>query len=120
MLLNEVSSRCTTSSKLSVFLNYKGHDAVHTLDLVNKNRSKDSETNTLSLKEQKVVVSKDMDFVASLLIADKPYKLLSVNAANINNKQLQVLFSKNLEQIVLYLEDSRLVELTQHNIIVHG
>jgi len=106
--------------KLSVFLNYKGHDAVHTLDLANKNRSKDSEINTLSLKEQRVVVSKDTDFVESLLISSKPYKLLYINTGNINNKQLQALFSQNLEQIVLYLNDNRLIELTYKNIIVHG
>jgi len=31
-----------------------------------------------------VVVSKDMDFIESLLISDKPYKLLYISAGNIN------------------------------------
>ncbi len=105
--------------KLSFFLNYKGHNSLHTLDLPNKNSSSDSELNIISIKEQRVVVSKDMDFVESLLVSDKPYKLLYVNTGNINNKQLQELFSKNLKQIVLYLEDNRLIELTHQNIIVH-
>ena len=106
--------------KLSLFLNYKGHDVLHTLDLPNKNKSKDSELNIISIEEKRVVVSKDMDFVESLLISDKPYKLLYVNTGNINNKQLQELFSKNLEQIVLCLEENRFVELTYENIIAHG
>ncbi len=106
--------------KISLFLNYKGHDSLHTLELPNQNRSKDSELNTLSIQEKRVLVSKDMDFVESLLISDKPYKLLYINTGNITNKQLQELFSKNLEQIVKCLEETRFVEVTFENIIVHG
>lgn len=106
--------------KLSLFLQYKGHDSIHTLDLPNQNRTKDSEVNTLSMKDQRVVISKDTDFVESLLISDKPYKLLYINTGNISNKQLQELFNKNLKQIVLCLEENKLVELTYQNIITHG
>ena len=106
--------------KISLFLNYKGHNSLHTLDLPNKNKSKDSELNLLSSEEQRVVVSKDMDFVESLLVSDKPYKLLYVNTGNITNKQLQALLAKNLEQIVLCLDDNRFVELTHKSIVVHG
>ena len=106
--------------KLALFFQYKGFDALHTLDLPSKNTTKDSEINTLSIKEQRVVISKDMDFVESLLISDKPYKLLFVNTGNITNKNLQELFSKNLEQIIFLLEENRLVELTNTNIVVHS
>jgi len=61
-----------------------------------------------------------MDFIESLLISDKPYKLLYISAGNINNKVLQEIFVNNLEQIVGYLENNRFVELTGENIIVHG
>ena len=106
--------------KLSLFLSYKGYDSLHTLDLSSKNMSKDSELNALSIEEKRVVVSKDMDFVESLLISDKPYKLLYVNTGNINNQQLQEIFIKNLEQIVTCLENNRFVELTYNNIITHN
>ena len=105
--------------KIALFLNYKGHDALHTLDLPNQNRSKDSELNALSLKEKRVVISKDMDFVESLLISDKPYKLLYINTGNIHNRELQTLLSENLEYIVLSLEENRFIELTYQNIITH-
>ena len=105
--------------KLSLFLQYKGHDSLHTLDLPHKNTSKDSELNTLSISDKRVVVSKDMDFVESLLISNKPYKLLYVNTGNITNKQLHMLFTINLEQLVLFLEENRFVELTYDSIIVH-
>jgi len=106
--------------KLSLFLNYRGYDSLHTLDLPNQNKSKDSELNILSISERRVLVSKDMDFVESLLISNKPYKLLYVNTGSITNIQLHVLFSENLEQIVLLLQKNRFVELTFENIIVHG
>ena len=106
--------------KLSLFLQYKGHDSVHTLDLPQQNRTKDSEVNNLSIEEKRIVVSKDMDFVESLLLSDKPYKLLYVNTGNIHNKQLQDLFARNLEQIVTCLENNRFVELMQDNIITHN
>ena len=106
--------------KLSLFLEYKGHDSLHTLDLPNQNKSKDNELNTLSIKEQRVLISKDMDFVESLLISDKPYKLLYINTGNINNKQLQEHFFKNLDQIIVCFNESRFVELTFENMIIHG
>ncbi len=106
--------------KLSLFLIYRGHDALHTLDLPQKNRSKDSELNRLSINEKRVLVSKDMDFVESLLISNKPYKLLYVNTGNIRNQQLQELFRANLERLVESLDTHRFVELTSESIIVHG
>ena len=105
--------------KLSLFLQYRGHDSIHTLDLPNQNRSRDRELNVISIEEQREVVSKDMDFVESLLISDKPYKLLYINTGNIDNKQLQALLAKNLEQIILCLKENRFVELTFENIITH-
>ena len=105
--------------KLSLFLSYKGHDSLHTLDLPHKNRSKDSELNTFSVDDKRVLISKDMDFVESLLISDKPYKLLYINTGNIRNKQLQELLVINLEKLIEVLEENRFVELTNESIIVH-
>ena len=106
--------------KLSLFLSYKGYDSLHTLDLPHKNRSKDSELNAFSVDDKRVLVSKDMDFVESLLISDKPYKLLYINTGNIRNKELQELFVVNLEKLAEALEENRFVELTNESIIVHG
>ena len=106
--------------KLSLFLAYKGHDSLHTLDLPNANNSKDSELNSLSMEEQRVVVSKDMDFVESLLVSNKHYKLLYINTGNISNKQLQALFANNIEYIIQSLKDNRFVEITFDTIVVHG
>ena len=81
--------------KLSHFLQWKGHDSIHTLDLQNGNKSKDSEINTISITEKRILISKDLDFVESLLISNKPYKLIIISTGNISNKQLLELFNQN-------------------------
>jgi predicted nuclease of predicted toxin-antitoxin system len=54
--------------RLAVHLRSAGHDAVHTLDLPDKNRTTDSEINRLSEMEGRVVVTKDADFVSSFVL----------------------------------------------------
>ena len=93
--------------KLSMFLSWKGYDAVHTLDLPNQNRTKDSQINQISIDERRVVISKDLDFIESILISDKPYKLIYISTGNITNKQLLEIFSQNIEKIVEYSNEYR-------------
>jgi len=106
--------------KLSLFLCWKGYDSVHTLDLPNKNKTKDSQINQISIDEQRVVISKDLDFIESLLISNKPYKLIYVSTGNITNKQLLDIFSQNIEKIVEYACEYRLIEITDKNIMIRG
>jgi len=105
--------------RLSQALNAKGHDSVHTLDLPEKNKTKDSDINAISLNEQRVVISKDADFIESLLISDKPYKLLYIATGNTSNRELQELLEKNMAEIEQALTSHRLVELTPSSLIIH-
>jgi hypothetical protein len=57
--------------KLAEALTSAGHDAVHTLNLPDKNRSSDSYIARLADYQGRVVVSKDADFVTARLIARK-------------------------------------------------
>ena len=106
--------------KLSLFLSWKGYDSLHTLDLPNKNATKDSEINQISIDEKRVVISKDLDFIESLLISNKPYKLIYITTGNITNKKLLEIFSQNIEKIVEYSTNNRLIEITHENILVKG
>jgi len=106
--------------KLSLFLEWKGYDSVHTLDLPSQNRTKDREINQISLDEQRILISKDLDFIESLLISNKPYKLIYISTGNITNKQLLEIFSKNIEKIVEFIHDNRLIEITQDSIVIKG
>jgi len=106
--------------KLSLFLSWKGYDSIHTLDLPNKNWTKDSEINQISLDEKRVLISKDLDFIESLLISNKPYKLIYLSTGNITNKMLLEIFSKNIEQIVELVSHNRLIEITNDSIVLKG
>jgi len=90
--------------KLSVLLNYKGYDSIHTLDLPDKNRTKDSEINQISISQQRVLISKDADFIESLLISNKPYKLICISTGNITNKELLELFAKHIIEVDIVLD----------------
>ena len=81
--------------KLAMLLRYRGFDAKHTLDLPDGNYTKDGKINQITIEEQRVLISKDLDFVESLLISDKPYKLICITTGNISNKELLEIFAKN-------------------------
>jgi predicted nuclease of predicted toxin-antitoxin system len=48
--------------RLAIWLSEKGFDAIHTLDLPDKNSTSDSEISALSIREKRIVISKDSDF----------------------------------------------------------
>ncbi len=106
--------------KLALLLKYRGYDAIHTLDLPNRNGTKDSEINRISIEEKRVLISKDADFIESLLISAKPYKLIYISTGNITNKQLLELFVCHIEKIVSHLRENRLIEMTESTLIVRG
>ena len=105
--------------RLAYRLSERGFDAKHTLDLTKGNLTKDSEINELSIKEQRVVVTKDEDFVNSILVSKKPYKLLLVSTGNIANRALELIFDTNLDEIANALGRFDYIELTRTALIEH-
>jgi predicted nuclease of predicted toxin-antitoxin system len=95
-----------------------GHDARHTLELPAKNLTTDSFINTLSAKEELVVISKDTDFYYSHLLRQEPYKLVLVRTGNIGIRELKALFARNLPLIEQALEKHSLVELDHSEVRV--
>ena len=72
--------------RLADLLHEFGHDAIHTSGLPAGNRSTEYEINSTSLRENRIVVTKDADFVQSFLLKDQPHKLLFVRTENIHNR----------------------------------
>lgn len=105
--------------RLARFLRDAGHDTVHTRDLPDGNTTPDTVINTLSVKEQRVVITKDADFVQSFLLQGQPYKLLLVATGNIKNVDLEALFQQHLSQLVDLLQTHRYIELGRDAIIIH-
>lgn len=103
--------------KLSFFLREKGYDAIHTLDLPNKNASTDDEINEISLRDKRIVISKDSDFYDRFLTKLEPYKLLIISTGNISTKALIEVFEKNLISIMDEIERNSVVEITKNSLI---
>lgn len=100
-------------------LNWHGHDALHTLELPDGNRTPDWRINEISLEEQRVVITKDADFVNTFLLSGVPYKLLLVSTGNISNRAIQDIFAKNLSAISAAFEAADYVEITQTVLVIH-
>ena len=85
---------------LTVFLKNKGFDTLHTLDLPEKNRTKDFEIAKKANDENRAVITKDIDFLELFLLKSVPRKLVMVKTGNISNKELINLFDGYLDIII--------------------
>lgn len=105
--------------RLARCLRDAGHDVVHTRELPDQNATPDSVLNQLSMIEERVVITKDVDFLETFLIRQQPYKLLLVTTGNIKNAALEGLFLNNLTQLVELFEQHTYLELSRDTLIVH-
>lgn len=105
--------------RLCALLTAAGHDAIHTLDLPNGNRTADAEINAISVGEKRVVITKDSDFVDSFLLSKLPYKLLIVSTGNVSNKDLEALFTPLIPTLDATFQLHDYAELTRTALIVH-
>ncbi|MBS0183393.1 MAG: DUF5615 family PIN-like protein [Nitrospira sp.] len=94
-----------------MLLSERGHDAIHTLTLSAGNHTKDSVISEISVSEQRVVVSKDSDFVYSHVLHGRPWKLLLIKTGNISAQDLSALLARHLPVIEQVLQTHTLVEV---------
>ena len=102
---------------LAAVLAAAGHDTVHTRDLPAQNLTRDGVINEISLREQRVVISKDTDFFYSHILHGRPWKLLLVRTGNIGAADLRALFSRHLPAILAALETHSLVEIDRQAVL---
>jgi predicted nuclease of predicted toxin-antitoxin system len=102
---------------LADFLNWKGHDCIHTIELPDKNRTRDYQINKIAVDQNRVVITKDNDFLDSYILKSLPPKLILVTTGNIPNNSLIKLFSDNLTLIVEMLNRSNLIEIGKTEIV---
>jgi predicted nuclease of predicted toxin-antitoxin system len=106
--------------RLARFLRDRGHDVLHTRDLTRGNRTGDSEINTISLQDQRIVVTKDADFVNSFTLHGIPYKLLLVSTGNIANDDLLDIFTRNIVAIETAFSTASSIEINRTAFIIHS
>ncbi len=92
---------------------------MHTLDLPEKNATKDGLIARLAKEQERIVITKDTDFLKSYIIKKEPPKLLLLKTGNLKNQGLLALFEKNLALLQRLLKHHDLVEMTRDEIIVH-
>jgi predicted nuclease of predicted toxin-antitoxin system len=105
--------------RLARILQLAGYDTIHTLNLPQKNATPDTEINSISISNNRIVITKDRDFMDSFLIQQKPYKLLLITTGNISNNELMNLFTDNLSEIVELFEQYSFIEMSRNAIIIH-
>lgn len=105
--------------RLARFLQAADYDAIHTKDLPQQNATSDTEINAISIQQNRIVITKDSDFVNSFLTIQQPYKLLLITTGNIQNSELESLFSANLPSLVELFNQYSYIELSHNAIIVH-
>lgn len=102
---------------LSDFLNESGHDSIHTLELPLKNKTGDNTIAEKANDENRIVVTKDADFLESYLLYSKPAKLILVKTGNIKNTELLQLFSTHILALVTLLQTGNFIEINKTEII---
>ena len=97
-----------------------GCDAVHTLDLPNGNRTTDQEVMDAADQQQRIVITKDADFVDSHLLQKRPAKLLLVSTGNISNRDLERLLVPLIPDLVREFQSNSFLELDRSGLTVRG
>ena len=105
--------------RLARWMREQGHDVVHTRDLPDGNRTEDRDINRISMRERRTVVTKDGDFVDTLLLQQTPHRLLLISTGNITNGELLKLIEDNHDLIVSELQQASFVEIGQRSLTVH-
>lgn len=96
-----------------------GHDAIHTLDLPDANRTTDSAIIAFAEIETRIVITKDSDFVDSLIMLGIPSRLFLISAGNMTNKELEALIVPLISKIVTAFESYSFVELNRTSLLMH-
>lgn len=105
--------------RLARVLSAKNIDSKHTLELTNKNATSDQKIIEVADQEDRIVVSKDSDFLDNYILEGRPQKLLIVSTGNINNNDLIRLFEQNIKALKSLFEENTVIEIDENEIQVH-
>jgi len=104
---------------LKKYLQSENHDVKHTDDLPDKEFTTDNYLRNIAREENRILITKDEDFVETCLLKNSPEKLLWITTGNIVNAKLLELFSKNISLIIEGFEKYRFIEMNNQNIFFH-
>ena len=105
--------------KLVFVLRNKKLDVIHTDNLPHKEFTTDHEIRKVSIAENRIVITKDADFLDSHLINGIPSKLIFIATGNIPNRVLLSLIEKYFDTIIQLFDHYDLIELNNNEIVGH-
>lgn len=105
--------------RLKLWLVSNDFDAIHTDDLPNQHLTKDLEIVRVADNENRIVVSKDGDFLKLRILQNKPNQLLMITTGNISNKNLLAIFEQNFETAAKLFNSYDVVEINNSFVIGH-
>lgn len=102
---------------LKAWLISQGFDTVHTDDLPKRNKTSDIELADLAFRENRILISKDGDFLKLKILSSKPRQLLLITTGNIGNVLLRSLFERNFESIMRLFRTFEIIELNNNFVV---
>jgi len=84
---------------LARWLKAKGFDAIHTTDFPDGHLMTDAEIQAISIREDRIVVTKDNDFYENFLLRGMPPRVLLLQFGNCSNHNLLSQFDKFFNQV---------------------
>ena len=106
--------------RLKLWLAANSCDAIHTNDLPARNLTADTAIADIADQENRIVITKDGDFLKLKILHDKPEKLLILTTGNIVNKELLALFERNFQIIQKLFNSYDTVEMNNNFVIGHN
>jgi predicted nuclease of predicted toxin-antitoxin system len=98
-------------------LNSLYYDVLHTKDIPDtQSKTSDEVLISIATDENRIIISKDADFVDAVLITKRLRQLVYVTTGNIKNKELISIFENNISQIVSLLENHTIIEVSKEGV----
>jgi len=102
---------------LKTWLRSQGLDAIHADDLPNRSRTSDTKIAETCVREDRILISKDSDFLKLKILAGKPAKLLLITTGNIGNVMLRAMFERNFDSIRRLFDSFEIIELNNSFVV---
>ena len=108
-----------TPPRLARYLISKGFDSIHAMNYKeNGHLMKDKEITEIAISEERIIITKDSDFLDNFYLNGSPPKIIHLMMGNITNKELLDLFETNFENLTnLLIEGCDLITFDKEKIV---
>jgi predicted nuclease of predicted toxin-antitoxin system len=103
---------------LASYIGAKGYDSIHTTSFKDGHLLQDKAISDIAIKENRIIVTKDHDFLERFAIHGSPPRVLLLQFGNISNPNLIGYFERETDRLMsLFLDGSSLVIFSRHQIV---